>query len=659
MFREFFKNTFQNLEKIKIFPNFFVFWSMAIILFCSYFFIACQTIIIDDSNANQQTSETTSSTTSEADVSHIPKPDEGSFGFVVNARDIHRSGLAPCRAEVIIGSVNSEFAFSTNLNLNTNSHMITVSIPVHALTQSEKEYLANNDVPIRINIKNESDDILGGIFEAGKRIVKKVGDEALKALKDEGKKLVEQYTGVDLDTLDILKNPNLKDILESPDFEKTIEHVLDWGGKNIGVDLPAITEALENINIPNLDPSSITNMECLLKDFDMVVQGINRNGVQFDDFELPPLGLFSNENVDQLFCFKMEDSLNQFGDKVFTYVGEFSNASANTFFAPFYSNGQVLLNKLADNRDDYLSMVENNLIPPEYCFRLETLKNGSIAMVPENDPTDNAYIEHEADAGDNIDGGLFVVKYKNPNAISASPNFRILTSAAGWEIEDLGTFFNQPVIPPAAVEIAFNVVQRNCSAGTSKFTVSDESSVTKSYTTTYSTREEISVKSEHETTSKIRAKVEFEQTWLSGSVKAEAEASHEVRNKQTQENTKSTDKGNEITFETNKTTTITQSLEVPPYSAVRGTGYWTVRENLSVPVVQKLRVTAFATVNGPNKSNPLTGTQMLSQINGLGFTGTVVEVGTNHLVVTLMGKIDVDKSIDASFASEDVGTCGR
>ena len=255
-----------------------------------------------------------------------------------------RSGLSPCRAEVIIGSVNSEFAFSTNLDLNTNSHTVTVSIPVHALTEREKEYLANNEVPIRINIKNENDDILGGFFDAGKKIVKKAADAAVDTLVKEGKKLVKDYTGVDLDTFKIPKNPSLKDILKAPDFEKALEHVMDWGGKSMGIDLSAITNALESIDVGELGeliPSEITNMQCLFKEFDNVVAKLpDINTDLFDGFSLPPIGLFDNTNVDQMFCFNVVDSVNQFGDKVFSYVAEYKDEveEASSYFAPYFDS---------------------------------------------------------------------------------------------------------------------------------------------------------------------------------------------------------------------------------------------------------------------------------------------------------------------------------
>ena len=304
-------------------------------------------------------------------------------------------------------------------------------------------------------------------------------------------------------------------------------------------------------------------------------------------------------------------------------------------------------------------MIADQTIPPPFCFRLETLKNGSVAMVPEDDPSDNAYIEHSASvSGASIAGGQFKVKYKNPNAISASPNFRILTTAAGWEIKDLGTFFNQPVVPPASVEIAFESVQRNCSAGTSKFEIQDKTSVTKTFETSFSQSEKITVISEMKTTTDIKTKLNLKQGWGTGSVEAEAQFNHKIENKKRNENTEETENTTKNKISTNKTLIISQSLQVPPYSIVRGTGFWRVRENLNVPVVQKLRVTAFASASD-DATNFLTGDQMLSQINGMGFTGTVTDVGEHHLIVTLLGEIAVDQVIESSFASEDLGTCGQ
>lgn len=215
--------------------------------------------------------------------------------------------------------------------------------------------------------------------------------------------------------------------------------------------------------------------------------------------------------------------------------------------------------------------------------------------------------------------------------------FRLISDHIDWEIEDRGTVYHQPIMPPAQLDFAYLATLRNCSPATLEETVGRTESRTR--TTTIGTSESLELFSGNTFTAGINVGVEVsarignDATPAGGEVKVMSELSFSY------EYTTQTTTSNERTWSATEETTIEVSrirtLTVPPFTALEVYDAIKTVENIKVPFTQKLRIRATDT---QNNNASLSGDEIVTQMLFNFVTGVVSNVGSNFIDITFRGK---------------------
>ncbi|MBT8469869.1 MAG: hypothetical protein KJN97_14075, partial [Deltaproteobacteria bacterium] len=211
--------------------------------------------------------------------------------------------------------------------------------------------------------------------------------------------------------------------------------------------------------------------------------------------------------------------------------------------------------------------------------------------------------------------------------------FRLLSDEIDWEIEDLGTDFSPPILPPPRIQFALTPTPViNCG---SPATVTQTVGVTetKTTTTTVSTTESLELFSSEKLT--LGLKVGFEIGKEPFKETIEASESFELTTSETSrtENTWTTTETKEVEV------SIEQAVELPPDSAVEVTETLYSIDDVRTPFVQTLRLSG--TYKGTDVA--LSSAEIVSQMLFNFFGGVVTQYGSDFVEVTVRGEAVIDQ----------------
>ncbi len=233
--------------------------------------------------------------------------------------------------------------------------------------------------------------------------------------------------------------------------------------------------------------------------------------------------------------------------------------------------------------------------------------------------------------------------------------WRLLADMIDWELEDFGTAYEQPIMPPARVDFAYQTTIRNCSAAQVTETIGRTQS--KTVTTTYEYVESLQLFSSEETSSEIKVSTEVELSFEAGGFGASYQAGVEAS--QGYNYTTSESEG----WEEHWTTTLSETVEVsrdrevvvPPYTAITATDIIRSIENVRMPWTQRLRLRGRLRESG----RTMTGPELLTHYHANLAGGLVMEVGEWYLDISLRGETRVDSFYQAeSVVNDDESGCG-
>lgn len=211
--------------------------------------------------------------------------------------------------------------------------------------------------------------------------------------------------------------------------------------------------------------------------------------------------------------------------------------------------------------------------------------------------------------------------------------FRLISDDIDWEIEDLGTNFSPPILPPPRVQFALKPTPvRNCG---SPATVTQTVGVTetKTTTTTVSTSESLELFSSDKVSFDLKVGFEIGAEPFKETV--EASESFELTTSETSrtENTWTTTETKEVEV------SIEQSVELPPDTAVEVTETLYSIDDVRTPFVQTVRIRG--TYKGT--SDALSSAEIVSQMFFNFFGGVVTRYGADFVEVTLRGEAVIDQ----------------
>jgi len=265
---------------------------------------------------------------------------------------------------------------------------------------------------------------------------------------------------------------------------------------------------------------------------------------------------------------------------------------------------------------------------------------------------DNGLIKIKPLSGNPI-GKHVTGKYGNQVAYSGSPDeyipVRIVAANITWEVEDRGTEFNPPILPPTKLDFAYKSILKNCSSAILTESVGKSETQSKSYTV--GTEESISLYSSHTASVNLSTTVETSAKFFGKGVDVTVEASAGY------EYTTSTTNTNTNTWEQTKTEEVeisrVRDIELQPFTAVEVFDAIQTLENVKVPFVQILRIRGKY-----DGLDPLSGKEIASQLLANQFGGVVSNVQDDYVEISIKGTSVIQKFFEVeSEVNEIEGAC--
>lgn len=226
--------------------------------------------------------------------------------------------------------------------------------------------------------------------------------------------------------------------------------------------------------------------------------------------------------------------------------------------------------------------------------------------------------------------------------------FRLITDNIDWNVEDRGTVYNQPIMPPGQIDFAYEATIRNCTSGILTETVGNTASRTSTRTTTTSESLQLFSSVEEGINVTMEVKTGGEVYGVTASVGASTNLNF------TTSSTTSTDNTFSTTTEETSEVSRTRSLEIPAFTGVEVYDAVRTIKNARTPFTQVLRITASYKKNGVSLSGPEIITQM--QFNFV--EGVPAEIGDNYVDVSLKGQVDIDQMFEVETGANEIpGAC--
>lgn len=231
---------------------------------------------------------------------------------------------------------------------------------------------------------------------------------------------------------------------------------------------------------------------------------------------------------------------------------------------------------------------------------------------------------------------------------------RLIPDNIIYSIEDIGTTFLQPIIPPAILDFAYISTIRNCSNAIFNESVGRVESKTR--TTSVSATERFKLFTKHEASANItlgfKATIKAGGTETTGGIGAEFEVSgsRSLSYTYTTSQTASTENTIINSFEDQIEVSRVRTITVPAYTGVEVFDYIESADNVKVPFVKKFRI------SGINEANnlSLSGLELLTVMKGNLFGGLITNVEDESIVISLRGNSHVNSVFVASSGANDI-----
>jgi len=234
-------------------------------------------------------------------------------------------------------------------------------------------------------------------------------------------------------------------------------------------------------------------------------------------------------------------------------------------------------------------------------------------------------------------------------ASDAYISVRLVAANITWAVEDRGTEFNKPILPPAKLDFAYKSILKNCSPATLTETVGKSESQTRSYT--IGTQESLELYSSHTASVDVTAGAETEANLFGqkATVSMEVSVGYSYTTSST---TTSTNTWEETVEETTEISRV-RDVEIPAFTAVEVFDAIQVLEDVKMPFVQKIRVRGKY-----NGIDALTGEDIQSQLLANQFDGVVSRVEQDYVEISIRGTATIDKFFEVeSQVNELLGQC--
>lgn len=228
-------------------------------------------------------------------------------------------------------------------------------------------------------------------------------------------------------------------------------------------------------------------------------------------------------------------------------------------------------------------------------------------------------------------------------------NFRIVSTQIQYELEDIATWYGEPILPSVKNGFEVNTTLTNCTSETQSQTF--ELSVTEQLTFSNSWEETVEVVSSFggETSLAVEATAEVSFFGNGGSVTGRAEQSFNYSKSISEQNTiaEGTSTTEQQEFTSSRTVNVPSGKQTKVYDAVQ------TYENIIIPYVQEVKLTGT-----DSEGAIISGQELATQAFFGGITGTITEIGDTFIVMTLRGTAEFENAVEVeSNAVESDTNC--
>ena len=228
-----------------------------------------------------------------------------------------------------------------------------------------------------------------------------------------------------------------------------------------------------------------------------------------------------------------------------------------------------------------------------------------------------------------IDNGRVAIRLIGRDPERLSTQWRLIAASIDWTIQDLGSKYSTPIMPPAKMEFAFSEEIRNCSPAVTSVSIGTERS--KSFAKSVSRQESLQLHSSTTSSATYSAEVTLSGSFYGAGASTTASASftNTIENSLTRTNTTSNSEEEieSIKISTNRTIDVPAKTTIVAYDAIQ------FYDEVKVPFVQKIRIKARNQIT----FQPLSGAEIYRQMSSQFFDGIVTEQGADYIDVSLRG----------------------
>lgn len=242
----------------------------------------------------------------------------------------------------------------------------------------------------------------------------------------------------------------------------------------------------------------------------------------------------------------------------------------------------------------------------------------------------------------------FVTTFASASSFEGQ-NFRIVSTQIRYTLEDIATWYGEPILPSVKNGFEVNTTLTNCTSETQSQTF--ELSVTEQLTFSNSWEETVEVVSSFggETSLAVEATAEVSFFGNGGSVTGRAEQSFNYSKSISEQNTISegTSTTEQQEFTSSRTVNVPSGKQTKVYDAVQ------TYENIIIPYVQEVKLTGT-----DSEGAVISGQELATQAFFGGVTGTITETGDTFIVMTLRGTAEFENAVEVeSNAVESDTNC--
>jgi hypothetical protein len=350
---------------------------------------------------------------------------------------------------------------------------------------------------------------------------------------------------------------------------------------------------------------------------------------------------FSLKESDRGFAFdSIPGELNTFAI-IHKASGRFVQATRINVTLP-NNNGSLVAPNLSQRTD--FAEIQNAPDYDSFKFRFDQLEDGSFSIVS-IEWGDGFPLQQIPGYG--LSFSKWVDNTTNGQRVNAEPrSWRVVSTSINWNVINIGTTFQEPILPKAETAFSFNSTLTNCGQGTFKQTVGVEKSETN--TNTVGWEESLSMTTSNTVDVSATVSVGFEANFFGSTASYDMSltAGYSHSWSSTEESSKWGDRTQE------ESTKIASSREVTVIPKTSSLVYdvYQFYPKTKVNFAQRMRIEGLDT----DTNKPLTGNQIKTLFYINKFNGVITSIEPTSIVITLKGTITLDKVIKAESSVQDI-----